>query len=190
MTWSRRSGCNETKNSEGIVLCSPTTRQYLINYARTLIYTTAMGFPGLASIEATYNFLAAGQADPLVNHLHFLMRETHKLLLALCSKHKPSPDLFHVNIEAPKSPIIPVLTSRPRDLARYCQERNFMVRPIVAPTVPVGSERIRVCLHAGNTVAQVEGLLEAMEAWLVESKRGVTMPVQEPGGAEVEQAKL
>lgn len=43
-----------------------------------------------------------------------------------------------------------------------------MVRPIVAPTVPAGTERIRVCLHAGNTMAQVQGLVQAIQEWLAE----------------------
>ncbi len=163
-----------TDDRTGIVLCSPTTRSYLINYARTLIYTTAMGFPALASIETTYKFLTEGYAEPLRNHLNFLMGGTHNLLLALCRKHNPPTDLLRVNTEPPKSPIIPVFTCRPRHLAKYCQERGYMVRPIVAPTVPAGSERIRVCLHAGNTIAEVEGLMKAVEAWLVECKTAGT----------------
>ena len=159
-----------TDDRTGIVLCSATTRSYLINYARTLIYTTAMGFPALASIETTYKFLTEGYAEPLRDHLHLLVRRTHKSLLALCRKHHPLADLLRVNTEPPKSPIIPVFTCRPRHLAKYCQERGSMVRPIVAPTVPAGSERIRVCLHAGNTMAEVEALLKAVEAWLVECK--------------------
>lgn len=42
-----------------------------------------------------------------------------------------------------------------------------MVRPIVAPTVPVGSERVRICLHAGNNMEQIDGLAKAVEEWLV-----------------------
>jgi 8-amino-7-oxononanoate synthase len=41
-----------------------------------------------------------------------------------------------------------------------------MVRPIVSPTVPVGTERVRVCLHAGNSVKDVEGLVMAVEEWV------------------------
>ena len=33
------------------MLCDPDTREYLINYARSLIYTTALGFPFLAAIR-------------------------------------------------------------------------------------------------------------------------------------------
>ncbi|EAQ92049.1 hypothetical protein CHGG_00284 [Chaetomium globosum CBS 148.51] len=152
-----------------MVLCSPTTRSYLINYARTLIYTTAMAFPSLASIEAAYTFLAAGRAKQLRSHLEVLVQGTHKLLLTACARHRPPPELLRVSPAKPRSPVIPVLTSRPRDLAKYCQQKGYMVRPIVAPTVPKGEERIRICLHAKNSIVEVEGLIKAMEEWLLEA---------------------
>ncbi|KAF7561072.1 hypothetical protein G7046_g3087 [Stylonectria norvegica] len=153
--------------SGAAILSSHTTRAYLINYARTLVYTTAMPFPSLASIRATYDFLETGQAELLVRKLNELMKHTHDLFEALCSLHEPAPELLRVNHDPPKSPIIPLLTSHPRSLAQHCQQRGFMVRPIVAPTVPVGSERVRICLHAGNTREQVEGLSRAVEEWLL-----------------------
>lgn len=48
-----------------IVLCCPDTRDYLINYARSLIYTTALGFPFLASIRTAYEMLSAGETQPV-----------------------------------------------------------------------------------------------------------------------------
>ena len=42
-----------------------------------------------------------------------------------------------------------------------------MVRPIVAPTVYRGTERIRLCLHAANTAGEVIGIVAAIEDWLV-----------------------
>src|ERR1044071_8712869 len=104
-----------------------------------------MAFPSLVSIEVTYEFLRSGQAEPLLDHLWSILRRTHKLLVAVCTRLTPPPYLLRVDTAEPKSPIIPVFTSQPRNLARYCQKRGFMVRPIVAPTVPRGSERIRVC---------------------------------------------
>lgn len=47
------------------VLCCPITRDYLINYCRTVIYTTALGFPFLASIRASYDFLMEGHTEPV-----------------------------------------------------------------------------------------------------------------------------
>jgi hypothetical protein len=41
-----------------------------------------------------------------------------------------------------------------------------MIRPIVSPTVPRGSERVRICLHAGNGKDEAEGLCRAVETWV------------------------
>jgi 8-amino-7-oxononanoate synthase len=41
-----------------------------------------------------------------------------------------------------------------------------MVRPIVPPTVPEGTQRVRVCLHAGNTLGDVEKLVRCIGRWL------------------------
>ncbi len=45
---------------KAIVLCSSITREYLINYARSLIYTTALGLPTLAMIKSVYAFMKEG----------------------------------------------------------------------------------------------------------------------------------
>lgn len=155
---------------QGVVLCSAITRSYLINYARTLIYTTSMAFTSLASIEVTYDFLMSGRAQPLVAHLRSVIRHAHKLFVSICLRHRPPPHLFRLLGGEPESPIIPLLTSHPRHLALHCQQRGFMVRPIVAPTVPSGSERVRVCFHAGNTIDEVERLARALEEWVAEWK--------------------
>lgn len=66
----------------------------------------------------------------------------------------------------PKSPIFSVCTPWPRELARICQERGLVVRPIVPPTVPKGGERIRVCLHSGNTMEEIDKLITILEEWV------------------------
>jgi 8-amino-7-oxononanoate synthase len=64
------------------------------------------------------------------------------------------------------SPIFSLRSSVPRVLASVCQERGYTVRAIMPPTVPAGKERVRVCLHAGNTVEEIDGLLETIATWL------------------------
>lgn len=65
------------------VLGSETLRQYLINYARPLIYSTFMSFNCLASIKCSYDLLESGETMPvkilvlslgirLTNHAIFL----------------------------------------------------------------------------------------------------------------------
>ena len=41
-------------------------------------------------------------------------------------------------------------------------------RPITWPTVPNGKDRVRVCLHAGNSWGEIDGLIEAILEWAVD----------------------
>ncbi|KAF7509341.1 hypothetical protein GJ744_008064 [Endocarpon pusillum] len=152
-----------------IILCTPLTRQYLINYARPLIYTTFMSFPALAAIKAVYTFMAQGRTEQLAKELTSLITLLYSNLRALRDKYSASnstQNLLRTPSECPKSPIISLLTSDPRGLAQYCQRAGFVVRAIVAPTVPEGFERVRVCLHAANTSAQAEKFVQILQTWI------------------------
>ena len=70
------------------------------------------------------------------------------------------------------APIVALCTDRPRALAHFLQAGGFLVRPIVYPTVPRGTERVRVCLHAANTAAEVDGLVARLAVWLSGAQDG------------------
>lgn len=86
-------------------------------------------------------------------------------LLTLCESSL-APKLIDVPSKCPESPIFALFTPLPRDLAQYCQQAGFVVRPVVPPTVPAGTERVRVCLHAGNTEEQIDAFLEVVRCWI------------------------
>ncbi|KAA8643336.1 aminotransferase class I/II-fold pyridoxal phosphate-dependent enzyme [Aspergillus tanneri] len=143
-----------------IVLCCPDTRDYLINYARSLIYTTALGFPFLASIRTAYELLSEGETQhrklqQLIRYLRTRLGE-----IDFCD-----PAIFQVD-HFPSSPIFSLRSPVPRELAAVCQRSGFVVRAIMAPTVPAGKERVRVCLHAGNTMEEIDGLIQTIGYWL------------------------
>ncbi len=167
-----------------IILCSPTTRAYLINYARSLIYTTALGYPSLAAIQTTYEHLAGGFADHQHAHLQALIRRAHGSLTTLCQQHDIPSRILQINASVPESPIFPLFTTFARELAAYCQQHGFLVRPIVAPTVPVGTDRVRLCLHAGNTADEVDGLCKVVEKWACDK-----MGIVESAGIETSMIK-
>lgn len=68
------------------------------------------------------------------------------------------------------SSIFAVLCSDPRNLAQACQKKGLIVRPIVYPTVPFGKERIRICLHSGNTKEEIDSLLDVIVRWVKEKQ--------------------
>ncbi|CAN9285431.1 unnamed protein product [Alternaria alternata] len=55
--------------------------------------------------------------------------------------------------------------AKPKVLASFLQSHSMMVRAVVPPTVPVGTARVRICLHAGNTFADLERLVELLGEW-------------------------
>lgn len=145
-------------------------RQYLVNYARPLIYTTFLSFPALAAIKASYSMLMDGRSSELQNKLFSLISHLYSLLVKMQEDVKPY-HLLCVPDSCPPSPIFSILSSEPRSLAAFCQQAGFIVRPIVPPTVPAGAERIRVCLHAGNTVQEVEALVAKIRDWVKVTQR-------------------
>lgn len=58
----------------------------------------------------------------------------------------------------------------PRELASFLQAEGQIVRAIMPPTVPVGTERVRVCLHARNTFEEIDRLTTLIKEW-VEQQR-------------------
>ncbi|KAI9148774.1 Bifunctional dethiobiotin synthetase/7,8-diamino-pelargonic acid aminotransferase [Paramyrothecium foliicola] len=146
-----------------VVLSSPTTRTYLVNYARTLIYTTAMALPSLASIHVAYEFLSKGHAESLLSNLKTLIDHTYAGLHELCARNRYSPHLLHLAPKLSSSPIIPLFTTEPRSLAKFCQQQGFM-------TIPTDHELLAKIHDHVTRVSQKPG-------WLfVETAGGVHSP--------------
>ncbi|HSZ86746.1 MAG TPA: hypothetical protein VK787_12005, partial [Puia sp.] len=49
-----------------------------------------------------------------------------------------------------------------KKIASHLQENDFDVRAIVYPTVPKGSERLRIVLHSFNSVEEVDNLVRLL----------------------------
>lgn len=68
------------------------------------------------------------------------------------------------------------MTSYPRPLAARLRSLGLNARPITWPTVPKGKERVRICLHAGNSFEEVDMLIQYSIQWASE------MAIGSPGG--------
>ncbi|KAI4629521.1 uncharacterized protein J4E87_003785 [Alternaria ethzedia] len=165
-----------------IILGSDTLRHYLINYARPLIYTTFLSYPSLALIRSSYRLLQSGQSVRLQAHLQHLTHHLHTSLGHLQRHSRSAGQALTIPSACPRSPIFAVQLARPKVLANFLQTHGMMVRAVVPPTVPVGTARVRICLHAGNTSAEVDRLVELLGKWC-ESQAGEQSqgPVQEAG---------
>ncbi len=147
ITFGKGLGCHGA-----IVLGSNALRVYLINFARSFIYTTAASMHQLASIKMAYQML--NEADDAINRL------------------KNSISFFNQHVMPPVQPLISSISAihclpvygnhNARTVALQVQNAGLDVRAILSPTVPVGEERLRICLHAFNTPAEMELLIETL----------------------------
>lgn len=73
-----------------------------------------------------------------------------------------------------------------RALAGYLNSKGFNVKPICSPTVPIGQERVRICLHGHNTMEQVDGLASEIHAFFEIDSASTTTATVGTVGAMVE----
>ena len=109
----------------------------------------------------------------LASDLWRLIRTCHRQLRSLDEQQPKSNEQRLVSLagDQAESPILALLTPFPRQLADHCQRAGFVVRPVVPPTVPEGTERVRVCLHSGNTFEEIQELIHCIKRWVAKSSQ-------------------
>jgi 8-amino-7-oxononanoate synthase len=142
-TFSKTLGCHGA-----CVLGSPMLKEYLVNFSRPFIYTTALPLPTLLSIEASYEKM---QKEA----------KTHQQYLKALVTHLQK----KMNIQRVYSPIQPIYipgTENVRYYSKKLREHGLDVRAIVAPTTRRGKECLRVVLHSFNREEEIDKLIEVL----------------------------
>lgn len=159
--------------SGAVILTDELLRDYMLNYARSLIYTTSLSHASVVAIECSFDFLEDGTAKKLADRLLDLSVRFIDTLQSLIERDGISPSLLslppHLTTlslgRQRATPIVPVFTSRPRPLSTHLRAKGMNARPITWPTVPKGLDRVRVCLHSSNTDEEVDALAREMVEW-------------------------
>ena len=139
------------------VACSEAVRTLLITRCRSLIYSTM-----LPPIIIQW-ILAIWQALPTLTQRRAHLSELQQLLTDELAS------LPEQLLPTPHSHIIPLLCGsreRARALAQALLHEGYFIRPIMSPTVPAGSERLRISLTAGLTSSDVKRLCQVILAHL------------------------
>lgn len=145
VTFGKALGCHGA-----IVLGSNALRNYLINFARSFIYSTAAPIHAIAAIKAAYEMLIETDYQPLI-------AEKVALYTALISGIEgivPSPSTIQT--------IIYNSNQKAKFAAETLQNKGIDVRAILSPTVPEGKERLRICLHLFNTDEEIKLLVDEL----------------------------
>lgn len=149
VTFSKALGCHGAA-----VLGNDNLRQFLINHARPLIFSTFLADHALIAVKSAYDMLSDTDYSKL---------NISKVIRLFNQSIKGVPGVRVIGGESPILGVIVAGNTHVRAVAEMVQNDGFDVRPIVSPTVPKGTERIRICLHEFNTEDEVVGLICSLQ---------------------------
>ncbi len=147
-TFGKALGCHGA-----IVLGAELLRNFLINFSRSFIYTTALPLKSLVAINQSYQLLQTCEKDILK------LKTLIQFFKTTISNYK------HIHLIESNSPIQCIIVSgneEVKKLATHIEKTGFDVRPILNPTVAKGKERLRICIHSFNTKEEIKRLIVAI----------------------------
>lgn len=147
VTFGKALGCHGA-----IILGSKLLREYLINFSRSFIYTTAASFHQIASIKMAYKLLPSSGNE--VKKLHHNILLFKGLLTQTDFNLLPSDSAIQC--------VVVGSNEKAKAMAAQLQNAGLDVRPILNPTVAKGAERLRICLHSYNTGNEITLLSETI----------------------------
>lgn len=130
-------------------------RDYLINFARPFIYTTALPPHSLLAIRCAHEYLLthADVRKDLYERLAYFREQVGQVV----------PGTPWTDSLSPIQCLILPGNELARSVATEAQQAGLDIRAILSPTVPAGRERLRICLHAFNTTDEIDRLLVVLQ---------------------------
>jgi 8-amino-7-oxononanoate synthase len=143
------------------VLCDKAMAKYLINTARTLIFSTALSPPAVAAALAALELL---REQP--RRVEKLQRNARVLRDALAEQGMPVP--------GGDTPIVPLIVGDAEAAVAASDralEQGVFAQAIRPPTVPAGSSRLRLAVMASHTKSELRDAAGVLAAALPASTR-------------------
>ena len=145
-TFGKAVGCHGA-----IVLGTTLLRDFLINFSRSFIYTTALPPATIRALDAAYTLLPRLHAER--DRLHQLIEQFRSAGIGF----------ERLDSRTPIQVVVVPGNAAVREVAERLQAAGLDVRPILSPTVERGRERLRIVLHAFNTAEEVDRLIEGLQ---------------------------
>ncbi|MDA0194707.1 MAG: 8-amino-7-oxononanoate synthase [Bacteroidetes bacterium] len=144
--------------AHGACICgSKDLIDYLINFGRTFIYTTALPLHSIITIDEAFHYVK--------DHPQLRSQLDDKIKL-FRSEARNSLSNSSINVDLlSKTAIQPMIVSGNEAIKRISanlQQEGYDVRPILAPSVPPGLERLRITIHVYNSDEEIVGLLQEL----------------------------
>ncbi len=154
--------CGKALASMGAFVCgSKAMKPYLINHARSFIFSTAMPPYFAGQVRAALRLATAMDAE-------------REYLAVLADRLREKLRELNLDTSASSSQIVPLMCGENEaalQLAEHLQASGFAVRAIRPPTVPQGTARLRFSLTARVTHSDVDRLANTIAQHISKQRR-------------------
>lgn len=140
--------------SGAAVLCSESVADYLLQFARHLIYSTSMPPAQAVALSASLAVIRSAEGAERRARLAEHIRRFRQGL-----RHLP---FQSTDSQSAIQPVMVGENGLALTLAQTLRERGIWVTAIRPPTVPPGTARLRLTLTAAHEAEDIEALLEAL----------------------------
>jgi len=130
--------------SGGAILGDRTLIDFLINFSRSFIYTTALPPFIFKRIKEAIT-ISVNQPEliqQLIKNIHFFNDLQNKTVKNISPIQTISFGDIHTTLK----------------ISKKIQNNKIAIKPILPPTVKIGDERIRICIHSFNKTEEIEAL--------------------------------
>lgn len=137
-----------------VVLSNQLVKNYLINFARSFIYTTAMPSESYERIHQ------------MVNHSDFSEARNQLFERILQFRNELVNSKFELisEINSPIQVLRIGSVEQSISISEKLFKNDFAVKAILSPTVPTGEEGLRVCIHSFNTLDEIHALINLLNS--------------------------
>jgi 8-amino-7-oxononanoate synthase len=159
------------------VCCDKTIAKYLVNSARTLIFSTALPPPAVAAAMAALSLL---RDQP--RRVEKLQRNAQVLREALADEGLP--------VATSGTHIVPLVVGDASDAMAASEkalEQGVFAQAIRPPTVPAGTSRLRLSVMASHTKSELRAAAKTLAAAL---PRALPVPAPAPDAAAVAEGRV
>lgn len=145
------------------VISNQLIKDFLINFCRSFIYTTALPPHAIQSLQSSYAAIKTEDlSEKLAKKIQFFKSQ-------FSTFHIPS-STFLISSNSSIQCVLLSGNELVKNISKELIRAGFDVRPVMSPTVKKGEERIRICLHVFNSDEEIINLANAIKSQIAKAR--------------------